>query len=91
MFTSFNQSTMTGFTLDSPPSSGPRNLNFTGFLANGENADADFNISPFDPGQDNTYSFSLIQTPTIPEPGTWAMLMAGLIGVAGMVRRRIGS
>ena len=91
VFTSFNQSTMTGFTLDSPPSSGPRNLNFTGFLANGETADADFNISPFDPGQDNTYSFSLIQTPTIPEPGTWAMLMAGLIGVAGMVRRRIGS
>ena len=91
VFTSFNQSTLTGFTLDAPPSSGPRNLNFTGFLANGGTTDADFNISPFDPGEGNTSTFSLIQTPTIPEPGTWAMLVAGFIGVLGMVRRRIGS
>jgi PEP-CTERM motif len=27
----------------------------------------------------------------VPEPGTWAMLLAGVIGVAGMVRRRIST
>ena len=27
----------------------------------------------------------------IPEPGTWAMVLAGLIGFAGIARRRLGS
>ena len=62
VFTSFNSSTLDGFTLDSPSvsqsspfnHSGPRDLNFTGTLAAGESADASFNLKPFDPGTGNT-------------------------------------
>ncbi len=90
VFNSFNQSTLAGFTLDSPPSSGPRNLNFTGSLGSPASALASFKLSPFDPGNGNTYTFQLVQTPTVvPEPGTWGLLVAGLLGVAGVVRRRL--
>ena len=100
VFTGFNSSTLAGFTLDSPsmnqPSpfnhSGPRDLNFTGSLANGDSANASFNLSPFDPGTGNTYTFTITQTPTvmspIPEPETYAMLIAGLGLMGAMVRRR---
>ena len=100
VFTGFNSSTLAGFTLDSPsmnqPSpfnhSGPRDLNFTGSLANGDSANASFNLSPFDPGTGNTYTFTITQTPTvmspIPEPETYAMLLAGLGLMGAMVRRR---
>ena len=57
-------------------------------LAN-ETADAAFRLSPPDPGNDKTYTFQLVQTPTIPEPGTWAMIVAGLLGVGGLIRRRV--
>ncbi len=98
VFTSFNSSTLDGFTLDSPsvnqPSpfnhSGPRDLNFTGDLAIGGTANAGFSLSAFDPGVGNTYTFTLTQTPTvsaIPEPETYAMLLAGL-GLMGAVARR---
>ncbi|SCY52607.1 PEP-CTERM protein-sorting domain-containing protein [Nitrosospira sp. Nl5] len=90
VFTDFNNSTLTGFTLDSPPSSGPRNLNFTGNLADGDTANATFNLSPFDPGAGNTATFTLTQIPTIPEPETYAMLLAGL-GLMGAVARRRNS
>jgi hypothetical protein len=30
----------------------------------------------------------IVATP-VPEPGTWAMLLAGLVGLGGMVRRRV--
>ncbi len=99
VFTSFNSSTLDGFTLDSPSvtqpspfnSSGPRDLNFTGTLAAGDSANATFNLSPFDPGTGNTYTFTITQTPTvspIPEPETYAMLLAGLGLMGAMVRRR---
>jgi hypothetical protein len=88
VFTEFNSSTFGDFTLDSPPSSGPRNLNFTGNLASGESADAAFNISPFDPGAGNTTTFVLTQVPTIPEPGTYAMLIAGLLLMGGIAKRK---
>jgi hypothetical protein len=89
VFTAHNQSTFGDFTLDS--SSGPRNLNFTGNLAAGGVADATFNLSPFDPGAGNFTSFTLTQVPTIPEPETYAMLVAGLLLMGGMVKRRNNS
>ncbi len=88
VFTNFNNSELTGFTLDSPPSSGPRNLNFTGELADQGVATATFNLSPFDPGAGNTTTFTLTQVPTIPEPETYAMLLAGLGLMGGIVKRR---
>jgi len=98
VFTSFNSSTFDGFTLDSPSmsqsspfnSSGPHDLNFTGSLATGGNADAKFSLHAFDPGAGNTYTFTITQTPTVspvPEPETYAMLLAGL-GLMGFVARR---
>ena len=88
VFTNFNNSALTGFTLDSAPSSGPRNLNFTGELAHSGVATATFSLSPFDPGAGNTATFTLTQVPTIPEPETYAMLLAGLGLMGAMARRR---
>jgi hypothetical protein len=89
VFTQFNTgSTFGNFTLDDPNASGPRNLNFTGTLASGNSADAAFSISPFDPGAGNTTTFVLTQVPTIPEPGTYAMLIAGLLLMGGIAKRK---
>jgi hypothetical protein len=88
VFTNFNSSALTGFTLDSAPSSGPRELNFTGNLADQGTATATFNLSPFDPGAGNTTTFTLTQVPTIPEPETYAMLLAGLGLMGSIIRRR---
>ena len=87
MFTSFDSSTLSGFTLDSAPSSGPRNLNYTGSLTNGDDAHALFKLSLDDPGAGNTTTFVLHQVPTIPEPETYAMLLIGL-GLLGATARR---
>ena len=89
VFTANGASTFDGFTLDG--SSGPRNLNFTGNLATGGTAHASFNLSPFDPGSGNTTTFTLTQVPTvsaIPEPETYAMLVAGLLLMGGIAKRR---
>jgi hypothetical protein len=86
VFTAHNSSTLSGFALDQ--SSGPRNLDFTGFQAAGATSDAVFTISPFDPGQGNTMAFTLTQVPTIPEPETYAMLLAGLGLMGGIMKRR---
>ena len=88
VFTNFNNSALTGFTLDSAPSSGPRNLNFTGELAHSGVTTATFSLSPFDPGAGNTATFTLTQVPTIPEPETYAMLLAGLGLMGAMAKRR---
>ncbi|SFN68335.1 PEP-CTERM sorting domain-containing protein [Nitrosospira briensis] len=87
VFTEHNSATLSGFTLDPEPSTGPRNLNFTGDLADGGTANASFMLSPFDPGAGNTTTFTLTQVPTIPEPETYAMLLAGL-GLMGVIARR---
>ncbi|MBA2658384.1 MAG: PEP-CTERM sorting domain-containing protein [Nitrosospira sp.] len=87
VFTQFNAgSTFADFTLDG--SSGPRNLNFTGTLLDGQTANASFNLSPFDPGAGNTTTFTLTQVPTIPEPETYAMLLAGLLLMGGIAKRK---
>lgn len=87
VFTEHNSSTLSGFTLDPEPSTGPRNLNFTGNLADDGIANASFMLSPFDPGAGNTTTFTVTQVPTIPEPETYAMLLAGL-GLMGVIARR---
>jgi hypothetical protein len=87
VFTEHASATLSGFTLDPEPSSGPRNLNFTGDLADADTANASFMISPFDPGAGNTATFTLTQVPTIPEPETYAMLLAGL-GLMGFMAKR---
>ena len=87
VFTEHASATLSGFTLDPEPSSGPRNLNFTGDLADAGIANASFMISPFDPGAGNTATFTLTQVPTIPEPETYAMLLAGL-GLMGFMAKR---
>ncbi len=89
VFTRSNNSTLSGFTLDS--SSGPRSLDFTGGLAHEGVATASFFLSPFDPGAGNTATFTLTQVATIPEPETYAMLLAGLGLMGFMVRRRSGN
>jgi hypothetical protein len=100
VFTSFNSSTLSGFTLDSPSmdqsspfnATGPRDLNFTGNLAAGDTAQLSFHLKAFDPGVGNTYTFTITQTPTvspIPEPESYAMLLAGL-GLMGYMARRRG-
>lgn len=91
VFTSFDHSTFGSFTLDSASSSGPRDLNFTGTLADGGVAHAAFSISPFDPGQGNVSTFSVTQNPSVsavPEPETYAMMMAGLLLMGSIVKRR---
>lgn len=88
VFTEHASSTLSGFTLDQ--SSGPRNLDFTGNLGDDGIANASFMLSPFDPGAGNTTTFTLTQVPTIPEPETYAMLLAGL-GVMGFMARRRNS
>jgi hypothetical protein len=95
VFTQHNNSVLSGFSLDQ--SSGPRNLDFSGNLASGSPAaTAGFMISPFDPGQGNTMTFTLTQVPTIgqvppvPEPETYAMLLAGL-GLMGFMAKRRSS
>ena len=90
VFTQHTSATLSGFTLDADPSSGPRNLNFTGNLADAGTANATFMISPFDPGAGNTMTFTLTQVPTIPEPETYAMLLAGL-GLMGFMAKRRNS
>ena len=84
------------FALDSPskeqPSpfqhTGPRDLNFTGELRAGDTAvDSYFSLNIPDPGAGNTYTFTLTQTPTvIPEPETYALMLAGL-GLIGFMAR----
>lgn len=89
-FTSFQNSTFGNFSLVGAPVSGPRNLNFAGStLGNSSTANAAFSLSPFDPGANGSYTFSITQTATIPEPGTWGMLTAGLIAAGAVMRRRM--
>ncbi|MBS0496672.1 MAG: PEP-CTERM sorting domain-containing protein [Proteobacteria bacterium] len=87
VFTDFSHSTLSGFTLEHAPISGPTNLNYLGALANGGISDGLFNLSMPDPGVGSSYTFHLTQVPTIPEPETYAMFLIGL-GLLGVTMRR---
>ncbi|MEO6561693.1 MAG: PEP-CTERM sorting domain-containing protein [Nitrosospira sp.] len=70
---------------------GPRDLNFTGELQAGQTiANSYYSLTLPDPGAGNTYTFTVTQTQTVgvvPEPETYAMLLAGL-GLVGFIARR---
>lgn len=97
-FGSFQSATLNGFDLDAPPSSGPRNLNFTGALAAGDTMHASFEMHLFDPGANNTYSFDLVQSPSVggggpggnpvPVPVSAWLFASGLIGLGRLAKRR---
>jgi hypothetical protein len=96
VFNNFQSSFVDGFTLDDPPDSGPRNLNFTGTLIDGGNTQAGFLMSLADPGNGNSYTFDLVQTPTtagsppavIPLPPAAFLLGSAVMGMVGAVRKR---
>jgi hypothetical protein len=85
VFTNLNNSALGGFELLTASSS-PLTLNFRGEQHQVANT-ATFSLSPFDPGAGNTATFTLTQVPTIPEPETYAMLLAGL-GLMGYMAKR---
>ena len=68
-------------------SSGPQTLRFVGDLSNGGVPAAVYGLSLPDPDVGYSYTFQLIQTPAIPEPGAWAMIVTGLLAVASLVTR----
>ncbi|SEL52638.1 PEP-CTERM sorting domain-containing protein [Nitrosovibrio tenuis] len=82
---SHNQSTLTDITLDS--SIGSRNIDFTGALTASAAPAATFNLSLDDAGFRNASAVTLKQVPAIPEPETYAMLLAGL-GLMGFIVKR---
>lgn len=91
-FFSFQSSTLGGFDLVGPPTSGPRNLDFVGSLAIGADALARFDISLPDPGQGNTYTFDLVQAPSaIPVPAAVYLLGSALGGLLHLRRKAVRS
>jgi hypothetical protein len=88
VFANFNSSTLSGFSLDAPPVSGPDALHFTGSLADGGVANAAFLLSLNDPGAGNSYTFDLVQAATVPVPAAAWLMGSALAGLAGLSRRR---
>jgi len=79
------------FTLDRPaPSAAPRNMAQDGKLALLENAPLPLNGNSkvASPRPDQTW-VRLSDTPNIPEPGSWAVLLAGFLGICAVARPRI--
>lgn len=93
-FGAFQGSTLNGFDLDNPPVSGPRALNFTGSLATGGTMHASFEMHLFDPGANSTYTFDLVQNPTVgaetpvPVPMAAWLMASGLLGLSRFTKRR---
>lgn len=84
-FDQVENAVMQGSTLDAPPASGPRNLNFTGNLGTGGDTQVSFMLAPMDPGAGNSYTFDLVQAPTtapVPVPAAVWLLGTGLCVLA---------
>lgn len=85
----------TSFTHSSAPGSepflGPSNgtFHFTAGLPGVGSIRVKWNADDISPAAAVSVAGSL-QVTTVPEPGAWAMMLAGIIGVAGIARRRIG-
>ena len=85
----------TSFTHSSAPGSepflGPSNgtFHFTAGLPGVGSLRVKWNADDISPAAAVSVAGSL-QVTTVPEPGAWAMMLAGIIGVAGIARRRIG-
>ncbi|MGE0859460.1 MAG: VPLPA-CTERM sorting domain-containing protein [Gammaproteobacteria bacterium] len=89
VFNNFSAATMTGFTLDDAPTSGPVKLSFTGSQANGASADAAFTLSFRDPGAGQTYTVDLVQAASpVPLPMAGYLLGTALMGLGLVGRRR---
>lgn len=93
VFNNFSAATMSGYTLDGAPTSGPDKLSFTGAQANGANADAAFTVSFRDPGAGQTYTVDLVQAAVaganpVPLPMAGYLLGTALMGLGLVGRRR---
>jgi len=88
VITNFTGSTMSGFTLDA--SSDNTHLNFTGALADAGISEAKFMVDFKDPGEGNTYTVDLTQTPTaVPVPMAGYLLGSALVGLGVLKRKRV--
>ncbi|MBI4692538.1 MAG: hypothetical protein HY749_00770 [Gammaproteobacteria bacterium] len=91
-FNNFANSTMGGFTLDPAPASGSDKLNFTGSLAAAATGTANFLLSLTDPGNGNSYTLDITQTPTtaaVPIPMAGWLFGSGLMALGGALRRKV--
>lgn len=87
VITSFNQSSLSGFTLDADSNNGL--LNFTGSLAFNNAATATFKLNFSDPGAGNSYTADLIQLPTaVPVPMAVYLFVPAIAGLAAFKRKR---
>jgi hypothetical protein len=84
-FADNSQIGLTDFNLQSQSA---HRLDFAGFLAHGATTTARFALSVPDAAATERFTFQLIQAPDIPEAGSWAMIVAGLLGVVRLISRR---
>jgi hypothetical protein len=89
VFTSLDTTFLEGFVLD--PLSGPQELIFSGLLQSGLVANAAFHLAVPDPGDGNSYTFTMVQGPVavISEPATLELVGVGLLVFGFFARQRL--